>query len=129
VKKATPQDNFGSFLNKAHLLKLKIKAMRAGVWFRSLERIDRVLYDLMLKVDVTLRSPVLARSILSIKSKLEGFLEGKIVRATREIGLLLASKVSLIAQKWGNVNSKDWINDMGFVRYLAVMDINGRLGR
>jgi hypothetical protein len=34
------------FLEKAQLLKLKLKAMRSGVWFRALSRIDRVLVDL-----------------------------------------------------------------------------------
>jgi len=56
---------------------------------------------------------------------LEGLLESKIARAMREIGFPLACKLSLFAQKWGNIDARDWAKDMGFVRYLAVMKLNG----
>ena len=39
----TAQQKSTSFLDKAALVKLRLKAMRAGVWFRALPRIDRVL--------------------------------------------------------------------------------------
>ena len=100
MHKTAPQDNAFSFLDKAQLMKLKLKAMRAGVWFRTLPRIDRALIDLTIKVTRNVRSVVLAKSILSITRKLEALLESKFVRAIREIGFPLAYKLSLFAQKW-----------------------------
>ena len=120
-----PQDNAFSFLDKTQLVKLRLKAMRAGVWFRTLPRIDRVLIDLSIKVASNVRSVILAKCILSITRKLEGLLESRFVRAVREIGFSLAYKLSLFAQKWGNKAAKEWANDFGFVRYLAVMKLNG----
>ena len=35
-----------NFLDRSQLVKLKLRAMRAGVWFRGLPRLDRVLVDL-----------------------------------------------------------------------------------
>ena len=124
MHETAPQDNAFSFLDKTQLVKLKLKAMRAGVWFRALPRIDRVLVDLTIKVTSNVRSVTLAKCILSITRKLEGLLESKFVRAIREIGFSIARKLSLFAQKWGNVVAKSWVSDVGFARFLAVMNLN-----
>ena len=78
------------------------------------------------KVADTIRSPHLARSILSIAGKLEGLLESKLQRAVREIGLPIARKLSLVAQKWGNVSAEKWAFDDGFARYWAAIKLNER---
>jgi len=56
--------------------------------------------------------------------KLEGFLESSLLRAFREVGLRLAQKLSLVAQKWGNKFAKSWAFDISFGKFLAVMYIN-----
>ena len=118
------QDDASSFLNKAQLMKLRLKAMRAGVWFRALPRIDRVLVDLTIRVASNIRSVTLAKCILAVTRKLEGFLESSLLRAFREVGVRLAQKLGLIAQKWGNISAKNWVSDVPFVSFLAVMHIN-----
>ena len=55
-------ENTFSFLTKTQLIKLRLKAMRAGVWFRALPRIDRVLVDLTIRVTSSIRSATLART-------------------------------------------------------------------
>jgi len=118
------QDNASSLLNKAQLIKLRLKAMRAGVWFRALPRIDRVLVDLTIRVVSNVRSFTLAKSILAVIRKLEGLLERSLLRALREVGRPLAQKLSLVAQKWGNAFAKGWASDLSFGIFLAVMHIN-----
>jgi hypothetical protein len=113
-----------SFLNKKQLIKLRLKAMRAGVWFRALPRIDRALVDLTIKVASHVRSITLAKNIFAIIRKLEGLLESSLLRAWREVGLPLAQKLSLVAQKWGNTSAKSWASDLSFVNFLAVMHLN-----
>jgi len=98
--------------------------MRAGVWFKALPRIDRVLVDLTIKVADDIRSSILAKSIITVVSKLEGLLESKFVRLARTIGRSLAEKNSLIAQKWGNSSAKSWSTDTSFSIYLVVMNAN-----
>jgi hypothetical protein len=120
-----PQNSTFSLLDKTQLIKLKLKAMRAGVWFRALPRIDRVLIDLTIKVARCVRSSVLAKSILSITGKLEALLESKLARAIRDIGFPLARKLSLLAQKWGNEGAQEWAKDAGFAQYLAIMKLDG----
>ena len=117
--------NLSGFLDKTQLLKIKLRAIRAGVWYRALRRIDRVLVDLTLRVAANVRSPSLARSIQSITEKLEDVLESRLARTIREIGYSLASKLSVLAQKWGHREAWRWAGDQGFARYLAVLRLNG----
>jgi hypothetical protein len=122
-KTALRKNTFG-FLSKIQLVKLRLKAMRAGVWFRALPRIDRVLIDLTIRVASNIRSATLAKNILAVIRKLEGLLESSLLRAFREVGIRLVQKLSLIAQKWGNTSAKNWVFDGPFVSFLAVMHIN-----
>ena len=122
-KTVLPENTF-SFLNKTQLVKLRLKAIRAGVWFRALPRIDRVLIDLTIKVASSIRSATLARNILVVTKKLEGLLESRLLRAFRGVALQLAQKLSIAAQKWGNASAKRWAFDRSFVTFLAVMHIN-----
>jgi hypothetical protein len=112
------------FLSKAQLVRLRLRAVRAGVWFRALPRIDRVLVDLTIRVAGSVRSVTLARNILAVTRKLEGLLESRLLRAFRQVGVQLAKKLSTVAQKWGNLSAKNWASDVSFVNFLAVMHIN-----
>lgn len=107
------------------MVKLRLKAIRACVWFRRLQKIDRVLFDLTIKV-AKLRiygAPLVCR-LFAVASKLEEFLESKLSRLTRQIGLRLAHEISLIGQKWGHSAAKSWADDLKFARYLAVLQLN-----
>jgi hypothetical protein len=118
-------DFTSKLLGKEQLLKLKLRAMRAGVWFRALPRIDRVLVDLTIRVAQCIRSPSLASRILSVARKVEDLLESRFARAVREFGFSLTCRLSLLAQKWGNKAARSWAGDEGFATYLAVMRLNG----
>ena len=124
MAKTVFNDVLSGFLGKAQLLKLKLKAVRAGVWFKILPRIDRVLVDLTIKVAGTVRSCTLAESILVVVRKLESVLESRFLRAVREVGFPVARRLGLIAQEWGNAAGGNWGYDVGFAKYLAAMFLN-----
>jgi hypothetical protein len=111
-------------LNRVQLMKLRVKAMRAGVWFRALPRLDRVLVELTIKVTENIRSKYLAKSIIAVVGKLEGLLESSVLKSLRLIGRPLAEKISLTAQKLGNTSAVDWASDSSFAFFLAVMHSN-----
>ena len=121
----TSKSGVANFMEKTQLMKLRKKAMRAGVWFRTLPRIDRVLVDLTIRVADIIRSPHLARCILAITGKLENILENKLKRAIREFGLPIAHRLSKFAQQWGSRTAGNWLDDSGFACYWAVMKLNG----
>lgn len=112
------------YLQNGQLAVLRRRAMRAGVWFRRLPRIDRVLVDLTIKMVDSVRSVMLANSLLSVVGKLEGLLESRFARRVREIGFTLACKCSMFGVSWGNSSSKGWAGDPEYARFLAVMKIN-----
>ena len=108
----------------SQLAKLRLKAIRAGLWFRSLPRIDRVLVDLTIRVADSIRSSQLVKSICAVVSKLDEMLESKIVRLARTVGWSLAEKISAVAQGWGYAAAEAWAVDRSFTVYLAVMHAN-----
>lgn len=126
--KINSQERTSRFVEKAHLVKLRLKAMRSGMWFRALNRIDRVLVDLTIKVAKKgVHSNSLINRLLTVTTKLESILENKLTQATREFGFPLACKLSQIAQKWGNLHAQDWSRDLDFAKYLAVIKLNSNL--
>ena len=112
------------FLDKKHLVNLKTKAMRSGAWFKALQRIDRVLFDLTIRVVDTIRSSKLTKSLLALTRKLDDAIKNSFSTRLKKIGLPLAQKISFTAQKLGNISAGDWVCDSSFAIFLAVMHVN-----
>ena len=123
--KVVPNSAAFSFLNKKQLMNLKTKAMRSGAWFKALQRIDRALFDLTIRVVDNIRSAKLAKSIHVLTRKLEDAIKSSSFSSRlRAIGLPLAQKISFMAQKLGNISAGDWVFDSSFAIFLAVMHVN-----
>lgn len=118
------RDIGGFVLEKSELIRLRLKAVRCGVWFRALSRLDRAVDDLTLRVVDGVRSFRLAAAILSIVKKLQKAVEGRVSGCLTKVGFQLALKLSLFAQKWGNVQARDWASDASFAKFLVIMHIN-----
>ncbi|MDH5266294.1 MAG: hypothetical protein OEW62_01295 [Candidatus Bathyarchaeota archaeon] len=106
------------------LAAIRSMAIRRRVWFRVLNRLERGLMNLTLKVTTEVRSKVLAKAVYSIVMRLLEALESRVDLTMRRIGAPLAKKLSLMAQKWGNSSAGIWSSDISFVRFLAVMHLN-----
>jgi len=124
MSKVVPNVDAFRFLYKKQLVNLKTRAMRSGAWFKALQRIDRVLFDLTIRVVDTIRSAKLAKSMLALTRKLEDAINSSFSSRLREIGLPLAQKISLTAQKLGNISAGSWAFDSSFAIFLAVMHVN-----
>lgn len=118
--------NFGKpdKLRIDELAKIRLMAIRNGFWFKILNRLERALITLTLKVAKEIHSKVLAQALHSIVTKLLKASESKVSRLIRQVGAPLAEKLSLIAQKWGNTIAQKWSLDKSFVRFLAIMYLN-----
>ncbi len=124
MSKAALNGDVFCFLDKKQLVNLKTKAMRSGAWFKALRRIDRVLFDLTIRVVDTIRSSKLAKSLLALTRKLEDAIKSSFSSRLKEIGLPLAQKISFAAQKLGNISAISWVFDSSFAIFLAVMHVN-----
>ena len=106
------------------IIKLKTRALRKGVWYRALTRVERVCIDLVVKVVQRVRSILLKRMLSTVLKKLEEAMESPVHRLMREIGVSVASKLSRIALGWGNKSVERWAKDPGFQQYLAITCMN-----
>lgn len=113
-----------ALLMRSEILKIKARALRRGVWFRILTRVERACVDLSIMVVERVRSRLLHKVLTSILKKLEAAMESRVRRLMREIGQNLASKLSQIAQNWGNKSAVRWAEDSSFVRYLTIIYMN-----
>ena len=111
-------------LTREALAKLRLKALRRGVWFRDLKQNERRLLDLTIRVVERVRSFLLAKLVSRILSKLCEAMESRILLLMRIEGRSLAEKLSKIGQAWGNRAAKFWANDCGFMQYLVVNNLS-----
>ena len=94
-----------------------IRAKRAGTWFR-LPKLQKSLYGLAMRLEVKLQSRELLKALVSILKALRETCDRAgvaFVRATR-----LAWALSEAAERWGNAKAREWRNDIGYVRFLAI---------
>ena len=111
-------------LTREALARLRLKALRRGVWFRDLKRSERKLLDLTIRVVEKVRSFLLAKLVSRIVGKLCEAMESRIFRLMRTEGRSLAEKLSMIGEAWGNRAAKFWANDRGFMQYLTVSNLS-----
>lgn len=110
-------------LTREALARVRLKAIRRGVWFRELKDIERKLVELTVKVVERVRSPLLAKLVSSIVRKLLDAMEGEVSRLLRTKGRSLAQKLSQIAQGWGNKSAVRWPEDAGFIQFLTIINL------
>ncbi len=106
------------------LQRIKSRALRAKVWFRSLSKLERAIVDLTIKCVEKIRSSVLAESISSIVAKILKSLENDFMVAAERIGYKIAEMLCVLSERWGNKTCSTWKCDLCFIRFLGVSALN-----
>jgi hypothetical protein len=101
---------------------IKKCALRRGIWFRALSRVERGVLDLTARYVDCIRSTKLAKVVTAILEKLKLATESVVDRLVRTIGFPLAQKISDIAVSWGNCKAFEWANDLAFAKFLVISD-------
>jgi hypothetical protein len=109
----------GGSISVGRLADAKKAALRRGVWFRSLSRVERGIIDLTIRYVDRIKSTKLAMVVTAIMEKLQVTLESMADKLVRTVGLSLARKIGKIAISWGNLSAFMWVADRAFARYLA----------
>ena len=120
----SPRSRSHILLNRLELVRLRQKALRRGIWYRTLNRIERCLVDLAIATVNRIRSWTLARSLTFIAKKLSGIIETSVQNQIQTVGFPLAERFSKIAQNWGNKSAVKWATDLGFARFLAICNVD-----
>ena len=106
-------------LSVKKLAETKKTALRRGVWFRTLNRVERGIIDLTVRCVKSIKSTKLAKVVMAIIEKLHQTIKNKADKLVRTVGLPLARKISNIAVSWGNNSASLWAEDRAFARFLA----------
>lgn len=104
----------------SELASIKQRAMRKGVWFRVLGKVERAIIDLTIKCVQKVRSSKLTKIVATIVNKLTDASKNRLKKLMDEVGRSLAQKLIQIAQKWGNKSAVHWAEDYAFIQYLAI---------
>jgi hypothetical protein len=106
-------------LSIGKLTETKKHALRRGVWFKALNRVERGIIDLTVRYVDNIKSVKLAKVLTAIIEKLQQTMETLTDKMIRTVGLPLARKISNIAVSWGNHLAKLWAEDRAFARFLV----------
>jgi len=110
------------------LVEMRRKALRRGVWYRALDRVERGILSLAARVVDRVESAVLGVVLVKILRKLRDALKSGFVRRMEEFGLKRAREVAAQAVAWGHGAARAWSSDLGFVRYVTLLDVNAPSG-
>jgi len=113
---------------RSFLVEVRRKALRRGVWFKALDRVERGILSLAARVVDRVESAVLGVELVKILRKLRDALKSGFVRRMEEYGLGRARMVARQAVEWGYAAARGWASDLGFVRYLTIIDVNKPAG-
>jgi hypothetical protein len=111
---------------KNHIKRTMQSAKRGGAWF-SLDRKEKSILYLSVRLQLKFESLDLLRSLASILKKLEE--RGESLYARIQRGTRLAWRFSEFAVSCGNLSAKAWRNDRAYAFFLGAMPSNsGALG-
>jgi hypothetical protein len=104
------------------------RALRRGVWYSALDRVERGIVSLTARVVDRVDSEVLGVELVKILAKLVRACKSGFVRHMEMFGLGRVCVLSRLAVEWGNSVAKGWAYEMGFVGYVSMMDLNQPTG-
>jgi len=101
---------------RSYLKRQMTLSKRRGGWFR-LEKRERSMFSLALRINATFRGYELLKAMVGILKKLKEASDRTYGRLLK--GLRMASAFSTFAVEWGNKLAKDWRNDIEYAKYLG----------
>jgi len=110
------------------LVEMRRKAIRRGVWFRALDRLERGIMSLVAQLIDRVESEVLGVELVKILSKLNEAMRSGFVRHMRSFGVRRAREIRDQAVGFGYSGARGWLWDQGFVRYLTFVEVNAPIG-
>jgi len=110
------------------LVEMRRRALRRGVWFRSLDRLERGIMSLAAQLIDRVESEVLGVVLVKILRKLNDAMRSGFARRMEVFGFRRARMVAGQAAAFGCVGAGGWADDLGFVRYLTFVEVNSPIG-
>ena len=106
------------------LMKWWRRSLRRRVLFTVLDREDRGYLYLTMKAFDEIRNAKVGTIIVNILAKLKDALKSPFVRMMETYGVEKSRILSRTAVEWGCRTAGDWVDHVGFVRYLTALKLN-----
>ncbi len=100
---------------------LRKRALRKGIWFRSLSLEDRILANLIQRHVKIVKNTTLATVIARIMGKLLLAIRTSFFDKIVEVGRPIAEAVAMKAYSYGNKAALDWVHDMNYIKYMGLV--------
>jgi hypothetical protein len=110
---------------KVFLSAVRLRAMRKGVWYHSLDRLERGILTLASRVVDEIHDTVLGVELVKIIAKIRDASVSGFVRHVETFGVLKAKEIVAQVRAFEGL---EWSADSGFARYLAFLDFNQPMG-
>jgi len=111
-------------LTRQGLMKVRTRALRKGVWFRALSRVERSIVDLTIRCVERIHSRILMKTVAAILDKLLETLQEDYMKRVDRAGREIARKICEIANRWGNPYAWTWKYDSNFIKFLGINATN-----
>ena len=108
--------------DKNFLHNVRRNALRKGLWFRALDRMERGILELSYSRFDEVRSLGLARVIVNILVKLKEASKSPFIKHVEAFGI---KKVQYLVEQALKLRCKEainWRNDRGFIQYVSLID-------
>jgi hypothetical protein len=110
---------------KVFLSEVRMRAIRKGVWYRVLDRLERGILTLASRVVDEVHDTVLGVELVKIIAKIRDATASRFVRHVETFGVSRAREIVAHAKKLAGL---DWLADYKLSRYLAFLDFNQSIG-
>ena len=107
---------------------MRKRALRKGVWYRTLDRVERGIVSLTARLVDRVESKLLGVELVKILSKLVKAMKSEFVRLMESFGFARAREIARQAMEWGCKVAAGWASDLNFSKYLSLMEMNKSMG-
>ena len=103
---------------------MRNKALRRRVWFKALDRIERNILSLTIRIVDRVESAMLGVELVKIIMKLKNALKSKLMSHMDTFGYCRAVELAQQAKDMGSSVAAEWAVNIYFIRFLSILDLN-----
>ena len=98
------------------------RALRKGLWFRALDRVERGIVEISSRGFDEVKSLELVKILVSILAKLRDASKSPFIKHLESVGIDKARNLVEQACRFGCKEAISWLQDVGFAYYIGFMD-------
>ncbi len=107
------------------LIDIRKRAFRRGLWFRTLNTMQRGIFNLTIKYVAEIKSSILCRTLTKIYHSLSQAIQQGYFHRYFKAGIEAAEHLSNVAYAWGNFNAIKWKCEEAFIICLGMNKLSG----